>query len=234
MRAKDIMTTNVITVSPETPIREIAQQLLRHHISALPVVNSEGGLVGIVSEADLMHRAETGTERHRSCWLALLADPEQLAHDYVKSHGTRAADLMSRDVVSVTPETPVAEIPELLEKRGIRRVPVVREGRLVGIVSRADLLRGLAAARQQAEVPALADNAAIRRQVLQALRSADWAMSAYIKLNSVVVTDGVVELWGLVNSEAQAEAARVAASGVPGVRAIEDHLAKIPAGAWAE
>lgn len=234
MLVKDIMTTNVITVPPETRVREIAQLLLRHHISAVPVVNPEGGLVGIVSEADLMHRVETGTERHRSWWLALLADPEQLAHDYVRSHGMRAADIMSRDIVTVTPDTPVDEIVELLEKRRIRLVAVMQESRLVGIVSRADLLRGLATREMQPEVLPPAEDATIRERVLQALRSADWSTCAYINVSNVIVTDGVVELWGSVNSDEEANALRIAASNVPGVRAVEDHLAKLPAWAWAE
>jgi CBS domain-containing protein len=222
MLAKDIMTSTVVTVTPDARVDGVARLLLKHHISGVPVVGAEDEVLGIVSEGDLMRRVETGTERRRSWWLSLIAGSEDLARDYVKAHGQRAADVMSREVVTVTEDTPVDTIARLLEERRIKRVPVVRGGRLVGIVSRADLLRGLATRGSQAESPT-ADRL-IRERLLAALRREPWVTPAHI---TVVVNDGVVHLWGLVGSEEERQALRVAAREVSGVRAVEDHLFQV-------
>src|SRR3972149_2283575 len=145
MHAKDVMTTQVVTVSLDAPVAEIAKQLVQRRISAVPVVDADGRPVGIVSEGDLMRRPETGGERHPSWWLALVAEAETQDREYVKSHGGRARDVMTRDLVTVTEEASLEEIATLLEKHRIKRVPVVREGKLVGIVSRANLLQGIVA-----------------------------------------------------------------------------------------
>lgn len=182
MQTKDIMTTNVVTVMPETGVRDIARLLLTHHISAVPVLAADGQFVGIVRDGDLIHRVETGTERHRSWWLTLLADPERLAHDYVKAHGMRAGDVMARDIESVRPETPLDEVADRLEKRHVRSLPVLQEGKVVGMVSRADLLRALAARPARAKAPGSVDDETIRKRLWQALRSADWLNAAYARL----------------------------------------------------
>lgn len=231
MLAKDLMTTNVITVTPETPVREIARLLSTRHISAVPVVGPDGRILGIVSEGDLMRRPETGTERRRSWWLTLLTGPEELAQEYVKTHGRRASEVMTRDVVTVAEDTPVSAIARLLEERRIKRVPVVGAGRLVGIVSRADLLRGLATWPTAPAAPSHPDDRAIRERPMHALQAEAWASPGAI---NVVVTAGVVHLWGLVSSEEEREAVRVMVGNVPGVRAVEDHLARVPAWAFAE
>lgn len=228
MLAKDVMTTNVVTVGPETPVPEIAQLFLKHRISGTPVVGPDGRLLGIVSEGDLLRRAETGTERHRSWWLTLVGGAEELAREYVKTHGRRAADVMTREVVTVAEDTPAAEIARLLEERRIKRVPVVREGRVVGIISRADLLRGLAS-WTPVEAPASADDRALRERVLKSLRSAGLAAPALV---NAVVTEGVVHLWGAVESEEERRACRVAAESVPGVRAVENHVGVTPRWLW--
>lgn len=225
MQARDLMTTAVVTVSPETLVREIARLLLGHRISAVPVVDTDNRILGIVSEGDLMRRAEMGTEWHRSWWLSLTADVDELAREYVKSHGRRADDVMTREVVTVAEDTPAGEIASLLESRRIKRVPVVRDGRLVGIVSRADLLRGLAAHPPEPEGHSSTDDRAIREQLLRELRASRWASPASV---NVVVKDGAVHLWGLVRTEEERQALRVAASNVPGVRAVEDHLVRLP------
>ena len=221
----------MVTVTPESGVRETARLLLAHHISAVPVVTGEGRLVGIVSEADLMHRVETGTEHHPSWWAAVLADPEQLAHDYVKAHGLRAEDVMTRDIASVRPEIPVGEVADLLEKRHLRSLPVVQEGKVVGIVSRADLLRGLAARGPRPKAQGSVDDETIRKQLWRSIHAAEWLNAAYVHVS---VEDGVVELWGRVDSNEQKLALGIATSSIPGVRAVEDHLAEIPAWAWAE
>ena len=231
MQARDIMTTTVVTASPQMPVRELARLLLKHNISAVPVVDTDNRILGIVSEGDLMRRAEVGTERHRSWWLSLLAGAEDLARDYVKSHGRRADDIMTRDVVTITEDMPAGEIAGLLEKRRIKRVPVVRDRHLVGIVSRADLLRGLATRPRQPEAASSADDRAIRDRLLRELRAAAWASPILI---SVVVTEGVVHLWGLVRTDAERQALRVAANNTPGVHSVADHLLQVPATGWAE
>lgn len=225
MHARDVMTTRVITVTPDTRVPEIAQLLLKHRISAVPVVDPDGRVVGIVSEGDLMRRAETGGERARSWWLTLMAGAEELAREYVKAHGLQASDVMSRDVVSVRRDTPVGEIAALLERRRIKRVPVVEDGRLAGIVSRADLLRGLAAAQAPPGPAPSPDDRTIRRQLLETLASAPWATTGS---TNVIVTGGVVHLWGWVSSADERRAMLVAARSVPGVRAVEEHLADLP------
>ena len=143
MKAADVMATNVITVRLDTPVATIAGVLLANRISAVPVVNDKDALVGIVSEGDLIHRVEAGTERHRSWWLELLAGKEMLAQEFVKSHARKAADVMTRTVVSVQPDTPLGDIASLLEKHRIKRVPVVINGKIAGIVSRANLIQAL-------------------------------------------------------------------------------------------
>ena len=231
MVAKDIMTTQVVTVDPDTPVRRIAELLLAHRISGVPVVGSGGDLVGIVSEGDLMRRPETGTERHRSWWLELVTTSDDLAREYVKAHGRRAADVMSPEVVTVAEDAPAGTMARLLEEHRIKRVPVVRGRRLVGIVSRADLLRGLAAQAAPPEASAASDDRAIRAQLLRTLRDVRWTRPEFV---SVIVTGGIVHLWGLVASDEERHALRVAADSIPGVRAVEDHMSRVPAGLWAE
>ncbi len=218
MRAKDVMTANVVTVSQDTDIRTVARRLIERRISAVPVVDRDGRVVGIVSEGDLMRRAESGTERHPSWWLELIAMPEDKAHDYVKSHGLTAKDVMTREVITVAEDAPLAEVATLLERNRIKRVPVVRDGKIVGIVSRANLLHGLVA-RETAPAAAL-DDAAIRQRVIDGARQAGIG-EAYI---NVVVAGGVVHIWGGVDSASEREALRIAAETVPGVKAVENNV----------
>ena len=158
MNAADVMTTNVITVHADASVEEIAETLLANGISAVPVIDDFGGLVGIVSEGDLVHRVELGTEQHPSWWLEFLAGKQALAYDYIKSHGRRAADLMTRPVITVNAETPLSEIASLLDEHRIKRVPVVDKGKIIGIVSRANLVQALIKLfkdEKQPSVPAL-------------------------------------------------------------------------------
>lgn len=220
MEAKDVMTTQVITISPEAKIEEVAELLLSSHISAMPVVDDENKIVGIISEGDLLHRHETGTERHRSWWLSLIAAPEERARDYVKSHGRLAKDVMTANVVSVSEHTSLSDVAELLEKKGIKRVPVTRDGTLIGIVSRANLLQGLVARRGDVATAPNEDDRSIREKVMAEIRGETGARVDHV---SVVVEDGVVHLWGLADTDAERQAIRVAAENVPGVGAVEDH-----------
>ena len=218
MKASDIMTSPVITVGPDTLVRHIAGLLYNHRISAVPVLE-HGKLVGIVSEADLLHRHEIGTDRSaRSWWLKLLSADRSIA-DYVRSHATHARDIMTRDVVCVTPDTPVAEIATLLEKRGVKRVPVLQGEQLAGIVSRSNLVQALAAKGRLMNTGDSGDGA-IRARLTAELERQPWWQST---LSNVIVTDGVVQYFGVVDSEEQRQPARIAAENVPGVRAVEDH-----------
>lgn len=218
MLARDIMTRNVVTAAPETEVAEIARRLLQGRISAVPIVEN-GKLVGIVSEGDLLRRAELGAEPHPARWAALFLEPADRAARYVKSHGRYAKDVMTRDVVTVDEDTELAEIAELLERERIKRVPVLRGGELVGIVSRANLLHGWAAIGPSQQ--AAADDEALRAQILARLEE-DAGVDAG-SLN-VVVAHGVAHLWGAVGSEAERRAAAVSAENTPGVREVVDHL----------
>lgn len=222
MKAKDLMTTNVVAVRTDTRVTEIASLLLERRISAVPVLDAEGKLAGIVSEGDLMHRAEAAGRKHRSWWIAMLTTPEEYAFDYVKTRGTKAEDVMTRHVVTVDPNTELSRIAELLEEKRIKRVPVVENGMVVGIVSRADLLRGVATAKADATKPG---DEEIRKAILERLRGESGVRDAFL---SVTVSNGIVHLWGATRSEIERRAAKVAAETVNGVVAIEDHLSVLP------
>ena len=218
MQAQDVMTANVVTVAPDTPVTEIAKLLLERHISAVPVVSDDGRLLGIVSEGDLIH--ELGQEgAKRSWWLDLVASPQARAEAYLKGYGRLASDVMTREIISVAPETPLPEIARLLEARRIKRVPVLRDGALVGIVSRADLLRGFAV-HPTADVGV--DDRELRERLTVELERAGLTWHPYV---NIVVSDGVVHLWGIIATREEADALRSAAEGVPGVARVESHLA---------
>jgi CBS domain-containing protein len=222
MQAKDVMTKNVITVLPRTEVRAVAETLLKHRISAVPVTDEQGRLLGIISEGDLVRRKETGTARPSSWWLAFLTSPGTQTHDFVKSHGQLAGDVMTANVVSISENHPIGEIASVLEKNRIKRVPVVRDRKVVGIVSRADLVRALASIPPP---PALAvSDATLREAVEKAIRD----RAGLVPYMSFTVTGGTVRLWGGVEEAWAKDAARVAAENVPGVRAVEDNVRILP------
>jgi CBS domain-containing protein len=233
MRAMDVMTTNVITVAPDTSVQEVARILSERSISGVPVVDADNRLVGILSEGDLLHRVETGTERRpvrtkrrRSWWLDTIGSDEELARDYVKSHGRTAKDVMTPDVVSVSDTTELAEIATLLETKSIKRVPVVKDGKLVGIVSRANLVRALAAAGSQLTADTAVDDRSIREKLLAELAGQEWV---HTWAADIIVRDGIVHIW--VSDDRPAEerrALRVAAENIPGVQGVEEHLVPVP------
>jgi CBS domain-containing protein len=227
MRAMDVMTTEVITIDENTSVQALAKLLSDRGISGAPVVDAANRLVGIVSEGDLLHRAETGTERQaerrRSWWLDTIA--LDLARDYIKSHGRTVKDVMTRDVVSVVETTELADVAMLLETKRIKRVPVVRDGKLVGIVSRANLVRALAAS-----APATAadgDDHTIRAQLLAELSGKEWTN---VWAADIIVKDRIVHLWSSSDqSEDERQALRIAAQNTPGVRGVEEHVVPAPA-----
>lgn len=220
MQAKDVMTAHVITVTDDSTVQDVASVMLNRGISAVPVVDAAGKLVGIVSEGDLMRRAEAGTGRQRSWWLALIAEASILADEYVKEHSRKIADVMTRKVITATPHTPLAAIATLFEKNRIKRVPIVDDGKLVGIVSRANLLQALTAPPKHIEKAVGIEDSAIRAHILARLKAEPWSPSWL----NVSVEQGVVDLWGAAESEAQKKAARVAAELTPGAVAVHDNI----------
>jgi CBS domain-containing protein len=221
------MVSPVISVKQSCTVKEVAQTLLERRISAVPVVDDKGKLVGIVSEGDLMHRAEIGTERRHSWWLRVLTGDDALAAEYTKAHARTVADVMTRDVITASPDTPLHEIAALLERRSIKRVPIVRDGELVGIVSRANLLQALASNHKDLDIQ-LSDTV-IRNRILAHLNNQPWA---HTLLLNVTVNGGVVDLWGITASDAESKAIRVAAESSPGVTAVNDHLVRRSAQGW--
>jgi CBS domain-containing protein len=219
MQAKDIMARDVIIVSETSTVNDVAKVLLDRGISAVPVVDDSGRVTGMVSEGDLLHRSESGTRRRRSWWLSLFADPEVLADEFVKEHSRRVSDVMTRNVITARPDTEVVEIAELLEKNRIKRVPIIEDGKLVGIVSRANLIQALTRLPEESEAAEL-DDSQIRERILARLQAEPWSTSWL----NVRADKGVVELWGSATSSAQRRAARLAAELTPGVVRVEDHV----------
>jgi CBS domain-containing protein len=230
MNARDVMTTEVITVNPETTVQALAALLSEKSISGAPVVDSAGRLVGIVSEGDLLHRAETGTERRvqrrRSWWLDSVAAEEEAARDYVKAHGRTVNDIMSRNVVSVSETTDLGEIAHVLETKKVKRVPVLRDGKVVGIVSRANLVRALATTSSAPAIVADSDDRTIRARLLDELRKQRWAN---VWDSDIMVRDRIVHIWVADDQPpAEWEALRVAAENIPGVQRVEEHIVPAP------
>ncbi len=225
MNAADIMTRDTATVTPETPVPDLVRMLLARGISGAPVVDKDGMLVGMVTEGDLVRRAELGTERKRGAWAAFFTGTAVLAREYVRSHGLTVSDVMTQGAVAVTPDTALNEIADLMEGRRIRRVPVVQDGKVVGIVSRANLLRAWASLSGEAK-PASADDTAIRDALLAELSHQAWSRRPE---NSVVVDAGVVHLWGLAGTEEEKRALELAATRTPGVKSVESHIVVLTA-----
>ncbi|MCT8971525.1 CBS domain-containing protein [Microbaculum marinisediminis] len=225
MNAGDIMTLGAATVRVDASVSDAARLMLQFRISGLPVVDAAGTIVGMITEGDLLSREELGTATHRRRWLDILVGPETLAEDYVRSRGRRVEEVMTRPAVTITERTPVTEIVDLMEDKGIKRLPVVRDGKVVGIVSRANLLRRLI--RRAEERPtASVDDADIRKHIMDELGRQDWRPSATV---DVVVQNGIVELRGTVTEEPVKEAVRVVAENAPGVTRVIDRLEVAPA-----
>jgi CBS domain-containing protein len=222
MRARDVMTADVVSVGPEATVPEIAALLIERRISAVPVLD-RGKLIGIVSEGDLMRRPETDTEPGASPWLSLFTGPGVVPERFAKTHGMTAREVMTRDVVTIEPDATLDEVARLLESRRIKRVPVVEGGRLIGILSRANLLHALVARRdgeRQVEDAAARDRR-IRAEVQEVLNRNPWLERGHMNL---VVNDGVVHVWGIVRSDEHRDALHAALRAIPGVNGIEDHL----------
>lgn len=220
MNANDVMTRNVISVAADMTVLQAARLMLQHHISGLPVIDKAGKLIGVLSEGDFLRRQETRTERRRSRWLEFLMGPGRTAAEYTHSHGSKVSEVMTGDVRTVSEDTSLEDIVELMERYRIKRVPVLRGSEVVGIVTRSNLMHAMVSLVRKAP-PTAADDATIREQLLAEMKKEQWAPAA---MTNVVVRDGVVELWGVIIDERQRDALKVAAENIPGVKAVKDHL----------
>jgi len=222
MKARDVMTPGVVTITPDTKVPDIASLLLERRISAVAVVEDGGKVLGVVSESDLMRRPELGTDKPRSRWLQMLVSTEDREHDFVKTHGMRARDVMTSPAVGVAPDASLPDIVALMGKRNIKRVLVLDRDRLAGIVTRTDLLRALHARKALPTENVPRNDQSLRETILRELGQTDWALEAIV---NVQVADGHVELWGNVESQEQRRAIRIAVEGIPGVRGVTEHYA---------
>lgn len=225
MKAKDVMNSNVVSVQPTATIAQAIRLMLQKKISGLPVVNDAGGLVGIVTEGDFLRRAETQTEKRRPRWLEFLLGPGRLADEYVHSHGRKVEEIMTPGPVTVTEDTPLDEVVKTMEKRRVKRVPVMRGQQVVGIVSRANLLHALVSVVRDVKSPEIGD-AAIREKLVAELQKQTWAPIGAL---DIIVRNGIVELWGAIMDERERQALVVAAENIPGVKGVRDHLAWVDA-----
>jgi CBS domain-containing protein len=218
MQARDVMTTRVISIEADAPVMRAIHLMLQNRISGLPVVGPKGELVGMVTEGDFLRRGELGTQRRRSRWLEFLIGPGLLADEYVHANGRKVDEVMTRQLFTVPEDTPLDEVVQLMERHRIKRVPVVREGRLIGIVTRANIMHALVSLALEVKAPA-GNDAAIREQILDECKKKSWA-----PMTNVVVRNGVVALWGAITDERERQALIVASENIPGVKAVHDHL----------
>jgi len=223
MLVKDVMTKKVVSVTPDAGIAEIAQLLLKHHISGVPVIDEEERLVGVVSEGDLMRRISSAEKTRRSWWLELFAGEGSSVADYVKAHARKASDVMSSDVTTVTEDMSIATAAALLESQRIKRMPVLRGDKLVGIISRSNLLQGLAAAPEMPDPST--DDRVIQTRIQEALNEVPGLQQPLI---NVLVTDGVASIYGVVDSDFMATAVRLAVEGVVGDDKTDIQLSRFP------
>ncbi len=218
MQVKDVMTRKVISVDPGETIFNAARLMLQYRISGLPVVNKEGELVGIVTEGDFLRRGELGTQRRRPKWIELIVGPGRLAEEYARTSGRKINEVMTTEPYTVFEDDPLEKVVDLMERRHVKRLPVTRDGRVVGIVSRANLMHALMSLSGDAQ-PMAGSDSAIREGILAVLREQRWAPDV-----NVVVRNGAVGLWGTITDERERQALIVAAENVPGVEEVHDHI----------
>ena len=220
MRVKDVMTPKVICVDADEPILKAARLMLRNRISGLPVLDKEGELVGIVTEGDFLRRGELGTQRHRPKWLEFVLGPGKLAQEYVHTSGRKVEEIMTTDPWTIGEDATLEAVVEMMERRHIKRIPVTRRGRMVGIVSRANLMHALASLVRDADIAAPAgSDTTIRKNILTAIAKEGWAPHV-----NVIVKDGVAELHGIITDDRERQGLIVAVENVVGVKRVQDHL----------
>jgi CBS domain-containing protein len=220
MKAFDVMTRRVVSVAPDTSIVEAIRLMLDNRISGLPVIDPDGKLVGMLSEGDFLRRAETETEQRRSAWLDAFFGSNEAARGFIRSHGSKVREVMRAHPITVNENTPLDQVVHLMETHRVKRLPVVRRGKVVGIVSRANLMLAVASIHRGTRASTVADGA-IRDHILSAICEQSWAMGARI---DVTVHNGVVDLWGTISEIAQRDALRTLVEATPGVTAAADHL----------
>lgn len=228
MKVSDVMTSSVVCIKPEATVLEAARLLLGERISALPVVDAAGKLVGILSEGDLIHRAEIGSEKISTRWARLFADGGKLARDFLKAHGHVVAEVMSPRVVTATENMDLAEVAGLMDEHRVKRLPVMRDGRVVGIISRANLLQALVSHVPATTTQAVSDTD-LRHEILSRIEHEPWSQTV---VRNVIVCDGNVELWGHAETHAQCEAFGVLVKDVPGVKSVVNNMVTTPRGTY--
>jgi CBS domain-containing protein len=221
MKAKDIMTHCLVSIAPGAPILDAIARMISHQVSGMPVIDAKGKLVGMVTEGDFLRRAEIRTEAPRRRWLELLLGPGSPADEYARSHGHTVRDVMSREVITVGKETPLSEVVRLMEEHAIKRIPVVEDGRVAGIVSRADLVSALGQQLSRAKKVSPASDESLRRTILDQMRKQPWCPTPSL---SIRVRKGVADLNGTLSAEQQRRALRVLVENIPGVKGVRDHL----------
>ena len=219
MRVKDVMTQNVISVEANESVLKAARLMLQNRVSGLPVIGATGEVVGIVTEGDFLRRGEIGTQRHRPKWLEFLVGPGRMAAEYVRVNGRRIDEIMTPDPLSVTEDDSLETVVDLMERHRVKRLPVMRGAKMVGIVSRANLMHALASLTRGDTTPPANDDSAIRDRILVALGKEQWAPKA-----NVVVKNGIAELWGALTDERERQALIVATENISGVKVVHDHL----------
>ena len=218
MQVRDVMTRNVISVKVDDSILSAAQLMLQNRISGLPVLDANDALVGVVTEGDFLRRGELGTTKRRPRWVEFLLGPGKLAEEYVHQSGRKVFDVMTRDPRTIGEDDTLETVVAQMERHRVKRLPVVRQGKLVGIISRANLLHALASLAREAPASSGGD-AAVRDRILEALAKQRWALAV-----NVVVKNGIAELWGTIMDERERQACIVAVENVPGVKQVHDHL----------
>jgi CBS domain-containing protein len=220
MKVSDIMTRRVVTVSSNASIVDAARLMLKNRISALPVIDAEGSLVGIVSEGDFLRRSEIGTERKPSRWFTALFGAGDAAKDYMHSHGMKVDEVMTSQLVTVGENASLDKVVQLMEAHDVKRLPVVRRGKIVGIVSRANLMRALVSLHRAAPKSSKGD-VMVRKRIISEIEKQDWCAGAFV---DVVVHKGTVVLWGRIRDVAQRKALKALAESIPGVKKVHEHL----------
>ncbi|HTW69420.1 MAG TPA: CBS domain-containing protein [Acetobacteraceae bacterium] len=220
MNVADVMTRHVISVLPDATVESAARTMLERGISGLMVVDAKGELAGVVTEGDLLRRDELGTVRHRPWWLRMLLSPGRQAADFTRAHGRRVRDVMTQDVVTVAADAPLEDVVEAMERYRIKRVPVTENNRVIGVISRADLLRALVVAERR-DKPIATDDRSIRRAILDALDKQSWTPLTTL---NVTVADRVVDLWGTITNDEERRAICVLAENTAGVEQVNDHM----------
>lgn len=220
MIASDVMTRNVLSVPPDCSIEEAAKQMLERGVSGLFVVDTKGDLVGVITEGDMLRRGEIGTERQRSWWLRMLVSPGRQAADFTRANARHVRDVMTQEVVCAASDAPLEDVVATMEAKNVKRVPITEGGRVVGVISRSDLLRALIG-RARAVPPLAADDRSLRAAIMSALEHSSWAPTTTL---NVAVSDGVADIWGTITNDDERRAIIVTAENTPGIKAVHDHL----------